>query len=104
MIILIDLKDCKTVLEFLDSVVKALKVQPFYGANLEILGKTLSSLEKHSFAFPLTLKLVNTKSYRKKCPNGWKIFLNSLEKAEKEYRKQGKQFRWEVNDEERTER
>lgn len=96
MIILIDLKDCKTVLEFLDRAVKALKVMPFYGTNLEVLGKTLSSLEKHSFSFPLTLKLVNTREYQEKCPNGWKIFMKSLEKAKEEYDKKNLKFDWVV--------
>lgn len=96
MIILIDLKGCKTVLEFLDRSVKALKVQPFYGTNLEVLGKTLSSLEKHGFVFPLTLRLVNIKEYQEKCPNGWKILLNSLKKAREEHIKQGRRFAWEI--------
>ena len=85
MIILIDLKDCKTVLEFLDAVTTALELPPFYGNNLETLGKTLSSLEKQGFSFPLTLHFVNTKKYQEKCPNGWKIFVRSLEKAKEEY-------------------
>ena len=95
--IIVDLKDCKTVLEFLDTVVKASKVMPFYGTNLEVLGKTISSLEKHGYTFPLILRLVNTEDYQQKCPNGWKIFLRSLEKAKEEYAKRGKNFDWEIN-------
>lgn len=95
--IIIDLKECNTVLEFLDTVVKALKVMPFYGTNLDVLGKTISSLEKHGFTFPLTLKLVNTQKYQQKCPNGWKIFVKSIEKAKEEYAKQGQSFSWEIN-------
>lgn len=82
---IIDLKDCKTVLEFLDRTVNALKLQPFYGTNLEVLGKTLSSLEKQGFSFPLTLNFVNTQNYQEKCPQGWKIFIGSLERAKEEY-------------------
>lgn len=96
MIILIDLKDCNTVLEFLDTVVKALKLQPFYGTNLEVLGKTLSSLEKHDFTFPLALKWVNVQGYKEKCPTGWKIFMRSLEKAKEEYFKKNLKFDWEI--------
>src|SRR3989338_3196727 len=92
--ILIDLKGCKTVLEFLDTMVKALKVMPFYGTNLEVLGKTISSLEKHGFSFPLTLKLVNVQKYKEKCPVGWKIFLKSLEKAKEEYAKKEMKFEY----------
>jgi len=92
--IVIDLKDCKTVLEFLDTVVKALKVLPFYAINLETLGKTISSLEKHEFAFPLTLKLVNVQTYTERCPQGWKIFLKSLEKAKEEYAKKEMKFEY----------
>ena len=95
-IIPIDLKDCNTVLEFLDTVVKALKVMPFYGTNLEALGKTISSLDKHGFTFPVALELVNTKEYQQKCPNGWKIFLTSLEKAKEEYQKKNLKFGWEI--------
>ena len=95
-IILIDLKDCKTVLGFLDTVVKALKVMPFYGTNLEALGKTISSLDKHGFTFPVALELVNTKEYQQKCPNGWRIFLRSLEKAKEEYQKKNLKFGWEI--------
>ena len=97
-VILIDLKDCNTVLEFLDRVVKALKVMPFYAANLEVLGKTISSLEKHGFTFPLTLNFVNTRTYQKKCPNGWKIFLTSLEKAKEEYVKKDLKFEYSATD------
>ena len=96
MIILVDLRDCKTVLEFLDTVVKTLKVMPFYGTNLEQLGKTIASLEKHGFSFPLTLRLVHTEDYQQKCPNGWKIFLRSLEKAKEEYAKKNLQFAGEI--------
>lgn len=96
--IIIDLKDCKTVLEFLDRTVKALKVLPFYGTNLEVLGKTISSLEKHGFNFPLNLRVVNTKEYQEKCPNGWKIFVQSLEKAEKEYAKKDLKFEYSYTD------
>ena len=99
MIILIDLKDCKTVLEFLDTVIKILKLLPFYGTNLEILGKTLSSLEKHDFTFPLTLKLLNVQEYKEKCPTGWNIFLNSLEKAKEEYQKKNMIFVWKIENE-----
>ncbi len=98
MIILIDLKGCKTVLEFLDRTVKALKVQPFYGVNLDVLGKTLSSLEKHGFIFPLTLEVVNTKEYQEKCPNGWKIFLKNLEKAKEEYAERKMKFDYIITD------
>ena len=94
--ILIDLKECKTVIEFLDTVVKALKVMPFYGTNLEVLGKTLSSLEKQGFSFPLTFKFVNFQAYKERCPNGWKIFLKSLEKAKEEYVKKNVDFSWET--------
>ncbi len=91
---IIDLKDCTTVLEFLDTVTKALKVMPFYGINLEALGKTLSSLERHDFTFPLTLKLVNVQGYKEKCPVGWKIFVKSLEKAKEEYAKKNMEFEY----------
>ena len=96
--IIIDLKDCNTVLEFLDTVAKALKVMPFYGSNLDILGKTISSLEKQDFRFPLTLKLVNTKNYQEKCPNGWKIFVQSLERANEEYKKRHLKFEYSCTD------
>ena len=96
--IIVDLKDCDTVLEFLDRMIKALKVTPFYGTNLEILGKTISSLEKHGFAFPLTLKLDNTHGYKTKCPNGWKIFLTSLETAKEEYAKKEMIFNYSCTD------
>ena len=96
MIILIDLKHCSTVLEFLDIVVKALKIMPFYGTNLEVLGKTISSLEKHGFNFPLKLELVNTQAYREKCPTGWRIFLKSLEKAKEEYSLKKLKFSWDI--------
>ena len=96
--ILIDLKDCKTVLEFLDTVTKALNLMPFYAVNLEVLGKTISSLEKHGFTFPLTLKLVNTKGYQEKCPKGWEIFLKSLQNAKEEYQKRNLQFDSEIQD------
>lgn len=92
----IDLANCRTVLEFLDTVVKALKLMPLYGTNLEVLGKTISSLEKHGIVFPLTLQLVNTKHYREKCPQGWKIFVQSLEKAKGEYEKKKLGFEWEI--------
>lgn len=92
--LIVDLKDCKTVLEFLDAVVKALKLQSFYGTNLELLGETVSSLEKHGFSFPLTLNLVNTKGYREKCPKGWEIFLKSLEKAKAGYEKKKMKFEY----------
>ena len=98
MILIIDLKDCKTVLEFLDTVIKTLKLQPFYGANLEVLGKTLSSLEEHGFAFPLTLRFVNTKNYLEKCPQGWKIFIRSLENAKEEYTKKNLKFEYSFTD------
>lgn len=98
MIILIDLKDCNTVLEFLNAAVKALKLQPFYGTNLEQLGKTIASLEKQEFNFPLTLKLVNVKKYKEKCPNGWRIFLKSLEKAKEEYEKKNLKFEYSFTD------
>ncbi|MEK6939927.1 MAG: barstar family protein [Nanoarchaeota archaeon] len=94
--IIVDLKGCNTVLEFLDRVVKALEILPFYGTNLEVLGKTISSLEKHGFSFPLKLELINTKEYQEKCPNGWKIFLKSLEKAEEEYAEKKIIFTWEI--------
>ncbi len=93
---IIDLKDCTTVLEFLDTVTKALKVMPFYGINLEALGKTLSSLERHDFTFPLTLKIINSTEYQEKCPVGWKIFVESLEKAKEEYNLKGLEFVWNV--------
>lgn len=96
--IIVDLKDCDTVLEFLDKVIKALKVMPFYGTNLEVLGKTISSLEKHGFTFPLTLELVNTKEYQEKCPNGWKIFMKNLEKAKKEYKEKDLSFEYQYTD------
>ena len=95
--IVIDLKDCKTVLDFLDRFVKELKLMPFYGANLEILAKTLASLEKHGFTFPLVLKLINVHEYKEKCPNGWNIFLNSLEKAKEEFAKREQEFNWEID-------
>ena len=94
--LIIDLKDCSTVLEFLDGVVKELKVMPFYGSNLEVLGKTIASLEKHGFTFPLTLKIVNTKSYQEKCPNGWEIFLKSLRKAKEEYAEKKMEFDYQM--------
>jgi|SRR3989338_2819344 len=94
MAILIDLKECKTVLEFLDTAVKALKVMPFYGTNLEVLGKTLSSLEKQGFSFPLAMKLINVQNYKEKCPVGWKIFLKSLEKAKEDYAKKEMKFEY----------
>jgi RNAse (barnase) inhibitor barstar len=90
----IDLKGCRTVLEFLDTAVKALKLQPFYGTNLEQLGKTISSLDKHHFTFPLNLKLVNVQNYQERCPNGWRIFVKSLEKAKEEYEKKGLEFEY----------
>lgn len=96
--IFIDLKDCKTVLEFLERMVKALKVMPFYGTNLGVLGKTVSSLEKHGFSFPLTLKLVNTENYQQKCPNGMKIFVKSLEKSKDEYAKKDMAFKYSFTD------
>ncbi|MDP3698914.1 MAG: barstar family protein [Nanoarchaeota archaeon] len=92
----IDLKDCKTVLEFLDTVIKTLKLQPFYGTNLEVLGKTLSSLEKYGFAFPLRLELLNTKQYQEKCPTGWKIFLKLLQKAQEEYDLKKMKFEYKI--------
>lgn len=98
MIFFIDLKDCKTVLEFLDQTIKALKLQPFYGTNLDVLRKTISSLEKHGFTFPLTLKLINTKEYQEKCPNGWKIFVKSLEKAKEEYEKKNLKLEYSFTD------
>ncbi|HLD80019.1 MAG TPA: barstar family protein [Candidatus Nanoarchaeia archaeon] len=94
----IDLKDCKTVLEFLDRVVTVLKVLPFYGSNLEVLGKTISSLEKHGFLFPLKIELVNVKNYKEKCPVGWKIFLKSLEKAKEEYAKKNMELEYSFAD------
>lgn len=94
--LIIDLHGCNTVLEFLDRAIKALKVMPFYGTNLEVLGKTIASLEKHGFSFPLTLKLVNVQAYKERCPNGWKIFLKSLEKAKEEYVKKNVDFSWET--------
>lgn len=97
-IILIDLKDCNTVLEFLDTFTKALKLMPFYGTNLEVLGKTISSLEKHGFNFPLTLKLVNVEKYKEKCPRGGEIFLRSLEKAKEEYEKKNLKFNYLLTD------
>ena len=96
MSIIIDLKDCQTVLEFLDRAVKALKVMPFYGTNLELLGKTIASLEKHGFTFPLEMKFVNTKEYQQKCPNGWKIFLKSLQKAKEEYAGKNMEFDYQM--------
>ncbi|GEM_PF-4220273 len=93
---IIDLKDCKTVLEFLDTVTKALKLQSFYGINLEVLGKTISSLEKLEFTFPLKLELVNTKQYQEKCPIGWKIFLKSLQKAKEEYDLKKMEFDYQI--------
>lgn len=96
--IILDLKDCKTVLEFLDTVVKTLKLQPFYGTNMDVLGKTISSLEKQGFTFPLTLKFVNTKNYQEKCPIGWKIFLKSLEKAKEEYDNRNLKFEYSFTD------
>ncbi|MEK6809844.1 MAG: barstar family protein [Nanoarchaeota archaeon] len=96
--IIVDFENCDTVLGFLDRMVKALKVMPFYGANLEVMGKTISSLEKHGFAFPLTLKLDNVQGYKTKCPNGWKIFLTSLEKAKEEYAKKGMIFNYSCTD------
>lgn len=98
MIFIIDLNECKTVLEFLDAVTTALELPPFYGANLEILGKTLSSLEKHNFTFPLILEFVNTKEYKEKCPTGWKIFVRSLEKAKEEYVKKNLKFDYSFTD------
>lgn len=98
MICVIDLKDCGTVLEFLNTVTKALKLQLFYGTNLEVLGKTLSSLEKHGFTFPLTLKLVNVQGYQEKCPNGWKIFVEGLEKAKEEYATRNLVFEYSFTD------
>ena len=92
----IDLADCRTVLQFLDTVVRALKLMPLYGTNLEVLGKTISSLEKHGFAFPLRLELTNTTPYREKCPKGWKIFVESLEKAREEYAKKDLGFEYQV--------
>jgi len=92
--LIIDLHGCNTVLEFLDRAIKALKVMPFYGTNLEVLGKTIASLEKHGFSFPLTLKLVNVQAYKEKCPKGWEIFVKSLEKAKQEYKKKGLEFEY----------
>ena len=92
--VIIDLKDCDTVLVFLDRVVKALKLLPFYATNLDVLDKTLASLEKHGFDFPLDLRLVNTQEYREKCPNGWKIFVGSLEKVKQEYAKKNMKFEY----------
>src|SRR3989338_1059456 len=92
----IDLKDCKTVLKFLDTVVKALNIMPFYGTNLEVLGKTIASLEKHGFTFPLKLELINTKGYQQKCPTGWKIFLKSLQKAKEEYNLKKMKFEYQI--------
>ena len=94
MAILIDLKECKTVLEFLDTAVKALKVMPFYGTNLEVLGKTFCWLEKQGFSFPLAMKLINVQNYKEKCPVGWKIFLKSLEKAKEDYAKKEMKFEY----------
>ena len=96
MIILIDLKHCSTVLEFLDIVVKALKIMPFYGTNLDVIGKTLASLDKQEFTFPLTLKLENVQGYAEKCPTGWRIFLKSLEKAKEEYSLKKLKFSWDI--------
>ncbi|MBI2581596.1 barstar family protein [Candidatus Woesearchaeota archaeon] len=96
--LIIDLHGCNTVLEFLDRAIKALKLMPFYGTNLEVLGKTIASLEKHGFSFPLTLKLVNTKNYQEKCPNGWKIFVKSLENAKEEYAKRHLKFEYSCTD------
>lgn len=97
--IVINLKECNSVLQFLDVIIRELKLQPFYAVNLEILGKTLSSLEKHGFTFPLTLQFVNTKNYRQKCPQGWRIFKEGLEKATEEYNQRELQFNWECKDE-----
>ena len=94
--LVIDLQDCQTVLEFLDRVVKVLKVMPFYGTNLEVLGKTLASLEKQDFTFPVKLELVNTKQYQEKCPTGWKIFLKSLQKAKEEYNLKKMKFEYQI--------
>lgn len=96
--IVIDLQDCQTVLDFLDRVVKTLKIPPYFGTNLEVLGKTLSSLEKQRFSFPLTLNFLNTKNYQEKCPNGWKIFMKSLEKAKEEYKKKEMKFEYSFTD------
>jgi|SRR3989344_2701449 len=96
--IIINLQDCQTVLEFLDRAIKALKVMPFYGTNLEVLGKTIASLEKHGFTFPLKLEIVNVSNYKKKCPIGWKIFVNSLERAKEEYDKKNLQFEYSFTD------
>lgn len=98
MIILIDLKGCTTVLGFLDKVVKALKVMSFDGANLEVLGKTISSLEKHGFFSPLRLELLNSKQYQEKCPTGWNIFIKSLKKAKEEYAKRDMEFEYSFTD------
>jgi len=71
---------------------------PFYGTNLEVLGKTIASLEKHGFTFPLKLELINTKGYQQKCPHGWKIFVKSLEKAKEEYAKKDMKFEYSFAD------
>ena len=98
MIILIDLRDCKTVLEFLDRVVKALKVQPFYGTNLEVVGRTISSLENHGFTFPLTMKLINIRDYQEKCPRGWEVFMRSLLDAQEKYKNKSLHFSWKIEE------
>ena len=94
--LVIDLKDCQTVLEFLDRAVKAMKVMPFYGSNLGVLGKTIASLEKQGFTFPLILKLVNVEKYKEKCPKGWEIFLKSLQKAKEEYAEKNMTFDYQI--------
>lgn len=96
--LVIDLKDCQTVLEFLDRMVKALEIMPFYGTNLEVLGKTIASLEKHEYTFPLKFEFVNTKHYAEKCPNGWKIFLKSLQDAKKEYNNKNMKFDYQIKE------
>jgi len=96
----IDLKDCSTVLQFLDKIAGVLKVSNYFSFNLERLSGLLSSLDKNGFKFPLTLKFSNIDGYRNKCPRGWEIFVVSLENARKEYQKRGLKFDYEFSEEE----
>ena len=95
----IDLKNCTTVLQFLDTVVKELKVSNYFAFNLERLAHLMSSLDKHGFEFPLTLKFINIRNYKKRCPKGWGIFINSLEKVKANYEKRNLDFNYQFSEE-----